>query len=136
MIKSIFDRVNLPTFNRFLDASSAQQRVVAENMANIHTPGYKAKEVDFAQVLRSKSNDFKNVAQKSDPRHLDMGKSGKDAWIKIDTDNSLELDSVQNNVDLDHEMVKSAKNQLFYTATSRIVAGKFKALHKAISGRI
>ena len=135
MIKSVFERVNIPMFNRFLDASTTQQKVVAENVANIHTTGYKAKDVDFAEILKTKSGDFRNQVKRTDERHLEMGTDSKYNNIKVDEDQSLELDSVQNNVDIDHEMVKSAKNQLFYAATSKIVLGKFKALHTSIKGR-
>jgi len=40
-----------------------------------------------------------------------------------------------NNVDIDKEMVKSAENQLYYSATSKIAAVKFRALHTSIKGR-
>ena len=136
MIKSVFDRVNLPLFSRFLDASSTQQRVVAENIANVQTPGYKTQEVNFAEILRTKTSDFRNVGKKTDERHLDMGINGQHGTVKVDEDSSLELDSMENNVDIDNEMVKSVKNQLFYTATSKIVYGKFKGLHTAIRGRL
>mgnify|MGYP002642239779 CR=1 FL=1 len=135
MIKSVFERVNIPMFNRFLDASTTQQKVVAENMANIHTPGYKAKDVDFAQVLKTKTGDFRNEGKRTHERHLVMGANSKYDNVNVDEDQTLELDSVQNNVDIDYEMVKSAKNQLFYAATSKIVFGKFKALHTSIKGR-
>ena len=136
MIKSVFDRVNVPLFSRFLDASSTQQRVVAENMANVHTPLYKTKEVDFADILRSKTSNFSNAGIKTNERHLDLGVGRQYGNVKVDEDKTLELDSVENNVDIDREMVKSVKNQLFYAATAKIVFGKFKALHTSIRGRL
>jgi flagellar basal-body rod protein FlgB len=136
MIKSVFDRVNVPLFSKFLDASTTQQRVVAENIANVNTPGYKAKEVDFADILRTKTSDFSNAVIKTNERHVDIGKTDRHGGVKVNQDKSLELDSLENNVDIDSEMVKSVKNQLFYTATARIVFGKFKALHTSIRGRV
>ena len=135
MVKSIFERMNISLFNRFLDASTTQQQVIAENMANIHTPGYKSKQVNFAEILKTKSSDFKNQGICTHERHLEIGANRRYGDIKVEEDESLELDSVQNNVDVDHEMVKSVKNQLFYAATSKIVLGKFKALHTAIRSR-
>ncbi len=133
MFKAIFDKVNVPLFDRMLDGSAARQRTIAENISNINTPGYQTKDVDFTELLNAKTSKLETL--RSDYRHIPIGGSSSSENIVIERDNSQILESGVNNVDIDKEMVKTAENQLYYSATSRITAAKFKSLHKAITGK-
>lgn len=135
MFEVIFNKLNIPGFSRLLDASAERQRAVAENIANIKTPGYQAKDVDFSKVLRSKSEKAV-VGERTDSRHIPIGASQVEGKPGVLTDRSKELRSGKNNVDVDMEMARSAENQLYYSATSKILAGKFKVLHLCIKGRL
>ncbi len=134
MFKTVFDKLNIPIVSRMLDASAARQRAIAENIANVNTPGYKTKDVNFVEMLNSETRSGVNVSR-TDPRHIRINESVKSENIEFDPDNSSELTSGLNNVDIDKEMVKSAENQLYFSATSKIAAIKFKALHTSITGR-
>ena len=133
MFKAIFDKVNVPLFNRLLDGSAERQRTVAENISNVNTPGYKSKDVDFTSVLNETTSRIEPL--RTDPRHIPIHGSSTSQNIEIERDDSKNLASGVNNVDVDVEMVKSAENQLYYSALSRITAAKFKSLHTAISGK-
>ena len=134
MFKAVFDKLNIPIFSRMLDGSAARQRAIAENIANVNTPGYRTKDIDFAEYLNTETQNQVS-ANRTDPRHIPINESGKAKYIKMEKDNSNEMLSGVNNVDVDKEMVKSAENQLYYSATSKIAAIKFKALHTSIKGR-
>jgi flagellar basal-body rod protein FlgB len=43
--------IDIGRYERILDFASKQHRVVQENLANINTPGYKAKTLHFDDVL-------------------------------------------------------------------------------------
>ena len=131
LFEKIFDKINIPFFNKCLDGSAARQRAIAENIANVETPNYQTKDIDFEKVLNDKSGENIQLIQ-SDKRHLDINQ-GK-SKIYYTEDQSRELYSGENNVDIDKEMVKSAENQLYYSANSRIMAAKFRSLHSAIRG--
>ncbi|NOY57893.1 MAG: flagellar basal body rod protein FlgB [Calditrichaeota bacterium] len=134
MFDAIFEKLNIPGFSRLLSASGERQRTIAENIANIATPGYKAKDVDFSQILRSESKRAV-VGERTDARHIPIGETVPEGRPPIVKDNSAELRSGENNVDVDMEMAKSAENQLYYAATSKMLAGKFRALHLVVKGR-
>lgn len=127
--------MNVPGLSKALDAFSARQKAIAENMANVSTPGYQAKDVDFDQALRTESASASLKGLRTDERHLPVGEGDSTEAPGLILDNSPELTSGENNVDVDQEMAKSAENQLYYMATSKLTAGKFKALQVVIRGR-
>ncbi len=135
MLNSLFNKLNVPGFAKVLDAYAARQKAIAENIANISTPGYQAKDVDFAKALRSEGAQSGLAGLRTEERHLSLGESSSSTNPEWITDESQSLMSGQNNVDVDQEMAKSAENQLYYMATSKLMAAKFKALQTVIRGR-
>lgn len=92
--------------HKALDAAWTRNEVIAQNIANVDTPGYKRKTVSFEEQLRQAidKKDFK----KSDADKID---------IRVTVDNkslSMRLDG--NNVDIDNEMAQLAKNTIKYNA--------------------
>ncbi len=135
MFDSIFDKLNIDHFSKSLDLSAARQRSIAENIANIATPGYRAKDVDFSELLKKETAKTDIQGNVTDERHIAIGKSTGNSDISMIEEKSQILKSGENNVDVDVEMVKSAENQLYYSAVSKTIAGKFRALHSAIRGK-
>jgi flagellar basal-body rod protein FlgB len=109
-----------------LNRSSLTQKVIAQNIANVDTPNYKAQEVTFNQAL----NDAL-TARKTDPR--DFSFSTEDQ-TRIVTDNSTTLQNNGNNVDIDKEMVNLAKNQLNYQAYAEAISRKFNQYNIVLGG--
>ncbi len=103
-----------------LDASALRHRVVAQNVANVNTPGYKRMEVAFEGELK------KALGQPT-------GGTGHVAPKVIETDNPERVDG--NTVDIDREMNDLTKNALLYQAASQIVASRVASYRAAIAGR-
>jgi len=103
-----------------LDASALRHRVIAQNVANVNTPGYKRLELAFegelAKALRAPAGDTAAVRP-----------------TVIQTDAPERVDG--NTVDIDREMSEVAKNGLLYQAMSQILASRLGSLRSAISGR-
>jgi len=135
MFDIIFNKLRIPLFERMLDASADRQRCIADNIANVSTPGYKAKDVDFYEILRNlRSETIPGL--KTHPRHMPIGGvPALDDQGDIVESRSKVLKSGENNVDIDIEMTKAAENQLLYSANTKIIHGKFAGLRKAILGR-
>ncbi len=136
MLDTLFNKLNVSGFARVLDAYAARQKAIAENIANVSTPGYQAKDVDFAKMLQERGDQNDLTGLRTEERHIPLGgesPSANPTWV---TDESQNLMSGENNVDIDQEMAKSAANQLYYMATSKLVAAKFKALQMVIRGRV
>jgi flagellar basal-body rod protein FlgB len=95
-----------------LDASSLRGKVIANNIANINTSGYKKYTVSFEENL-NKSIDELNL-KTTDSRHIKDGTAEGDIELVQDTSSSLREDG--NNVDIDNEMANQAANTLMYNA--------------------
>ncbi|SEF48598.1 flagellar basal-body rod protein FlgB [Caloramator fervidus] len=115
MIRNI-DELSYLMLKKALDATSARNRAIAHNIANVNTKGYKAYRVVFEDKLKGilKGENIQLVT--TNERHIDGGKSLQNLNydIKRDTSSSMRLDG--NNVDIDNEMANLAANAILYNA--------------------
>jgi flagellar basal-body rod protein FlgB len=113
-----------------LDYSSTKQKVISQNIANVDTPNYKAKDVvknSFQEVL-----DASIEAYRTDSRHLTFKKSSNESIIVTEQNGSYNNDG--NSVDVDKEMADLATNQIYYNAVTDRLSGKFSSLQNVIRG--
>ena len=52
--KVLFDKTKAPMLTAVLDVTQLRQRVMADNIANVSTRGFRRKEVRFEEYLNSK----------------------------------------------------------------------------------
>lgn len=141
-----------------LDGLSQRESLIASNLANIDTPGYRPASLDFESALRSAmASQGIEVGQASSGSVGDMlpPSSGPSAAIALQTtdprqyaggvlatgsslasqafDGSLRNDG--NTVDLESEMTALVDTQVRYGAVSELVTGKLGMLREAIGGR-
>ncbi len=109
-----------------LDVAWKRNEVISENIANVDTPGYKRKDIQFEDYLNS---ELKSGRIKS---KLKLSGGGT---IRVVTDNanySYRLDG--NNVDIEREMAVMAENTIrYYTLINRI-NGQFNKIRTIIRG--
>lgn len=107
--------------------------VISENIANIDTPGYKARHVTFKDQLQDalgKSDDLPLL--KTNKAHLPGSRSISDVEPMIEMEGSPLAGFDQNTVDLDHEMAALAENSLNYNAAVQMLHKKLNILKNAI----
>jgi flagellar basal-body rod protein FlgB len=134
-IGDLFGTDSMIALDKGLDAMALRQQVIANNVANINTPGFKKQDVSFedslASAMESKlsSNNFK-------------AKSGEfssvnplsDVEIKVSTVKGTSMRYDGNNVDIDEEMSKLAETNIRYQAMSKLMSEKFGGLKTVING--
>ncbi|MDF1482795.1 flagellar basal body rod protein FlgB [Extensimonas sp. H3M7-6] len=131
-----------------------RQRVLASNIANADTPGYTARDFNFADALRTASGNAgagttvrlapasaSADAGISDPRHIPLptaqvggmgsGVVGEKLGYAVQTEPSLD----NNSVDLDRERANFVDNAVRYEATLRFINGQAKTMLSAIQGQ-
>ncbi len=118
-----------------LNIRSRIQDVVSSNIANINTPGYKCKGINFEKELNRilKPEDTIEL-ETTNKRHIKITPEkldGSNPQIEYCKTNVIGNDN--NNVDLDKEMAKMSKNHLLYNADSQILVKEFKILKDVIS---
>ena len=112
-----------------LDASSLRSKVIANNISNINTAGYKKFKVAFEENLKS---DGKLDVNKTRNKHMDINNSQSTISVVKDESSSMREDG--NNVDLDLEKVNQAANTLMYNALITQANNKLSQSNYVISG--
>ncbi|MGG3842380.1 flagellar basal body rod protein FlgB [Anoxybacillus kestanbolensis] len=110
-----------------LNYSSLKQKVIANNIANVDTPNFQAKDVQFRTEFHQALQ-----AYRTDPRHFEF--KGSTNKFFMTTKNDLVYNHNKNNVDLDQEMSDLAQNQIYYNALVERLNGKFNSLKTVIKG--
>lgn len=106
------DRQVYDLIKKGLDASSLRSKVIANNIANINTKGYKKYSVSFEDTLNVHMNEIN--MKTTDERHINPIPDKGEISIQQDTASSMREDG--NNVDIDSEMANQAANTLLYNA--------------------
>jgi flagellar basal-body rod protein FlgB len=106
------------SLEQFLQLTSAREQTIASNMANVDTPGYKTRDVNFHQTLVSASS-------------ADGSPQLNPVVSKVD--GLLERPD-GNNVDMDRESMLLAQSQLQYQLGVQLVKSQFHELMTAING--
>lgn len=102
---------------RYLDLTTEQMKVTAENMANVDTPGYKTKGFDFEQeFLRQMTSPDTTAPATAQPQQVDGLVPRPDG----------------NNVSMDREGVQLAKEQLQFKAGVQLLKNEYSMVMSAI----
>ena len=103
-----------------MDITMLRQKLIAHNIANAETPGYKRLDLVFEEELR-KALESKDLRLKlTDERHIPNLPVVINPRIVRQSNTSLTND--KNNVDIDYEMSLLAQNTLRYQVLSRLMS--------------
>lgn len=123
-----FDYINL--FTKAADASWKRETVISNNIANVNTPGYKRKDLNFQGVLTEELGRCKHESLDSKVSDVDL--SRLDPQIYVDSANySYRMDG--NNVDIDTENVELASEQIRYEGLTDCINSEFERMKAVIS---
>jgi len=102
------------SLEQYMNVISVRQKLVASNIANADTPGYKTQDVDFQASLRSA---------------LDGG--GSPATVQ---ESGLAVRNDGNNVDLDREARLLAENAMRFNLAASLMHSELQQVREAIKG--
>ena len=106
--------------------------LLASNLANADTPGFKARDIDFQSALR-RVDGGQLVMKTTHRSHLGgTASSGSDAEALYRVPMQPSLDG--NTVDSQVEQAQFAENAVRYQSTLTFLNGKFRSLRLAIKG--
>ncbi len=113
---------NVVLLSKLLDLTATKNKVIANNIANVNTPGYKKSDVSFEKELL-KAVESKNISKIKELQET----------ISLSKDKSTKKDG--NNVDLDRELVTFYQMSDRHNIYLEILSKKFKGMISAIQGR-
>ena len=96
---------------RYMDLLSTRQKIVASNIANADTPGFKTRDLDFR-------SEFQSALSGGSPRPAEV------AGLAVKNDG--------NNVNLDREAQLLAENAMRFTLASSLMRSQIRMVKEAI----
>lgn len=118
-----------------LDLRQERQKVLASNIANADTPGYKARDMDFASALdravkHGRGGGGLALAQTSERHLAGQGRSELSRELLYRVPDQPSLDG--NTVDMDRERTQFADNSVRYQSALTILNDRIQGLKKAM----
>lgn len=118
-----------------LHLQSRRAEVLASNLANLDTPGYKARDIDFKAALQQQDSAGMptNVLSTTNSKHIRPAEfaGGYELAYRNPYQPSLDGNTVEHQV----ELAAYSDNAMRYLATLRFISGKFNTLQTAIKGQ-
>jgi flagellar basal-body rod protein FlgB len=99
------------SLEKYMDLLSARQKLIASNVANADTPGYKTRDLDF-------QSEFQSLLEGAQPHAIEV------TGLKVKNDG--------NNVSVDREARLLSENALRFSAASQLARSQIRALRSAI----
>ncbi len=133
LTKFVFDKLNVPNAQKFLDLAALRHKLIAGNIANVSTPGYRTRDIDFkAEFAKATGNTNSIAGTVTHKGHIPTG-NHKSRAPEVDAV-KVKVDEL-NSVDIDKEISNLAQNELLFTAGAKLLQKKFAGLREAIKSR-
>lgn len=131
-----------------LQVRARRTELLATNLANADTPGYKARDIDFKSAIAAAMGpaNSSSMPLTTNARHIGVGtgtaataagalggKDSLDSFLRYRTPLAPSLDG--NTVDAQLEQAAFADNTVRYQATLQFLSGRFRSLMTAITGQ-
>jgi flagellar basal-body rod protein FlgB len=100
------------SLEKYMDLLSMRQKLIASNIANVDTPGYKTRDVDF-------ESEFQSMLRGERPEAKEVG--------------GLLTNNDGNNVNIDREARLLSENGLRFSAASQLLRSQFNTIRMAIN---
>lgn len=117
-----------------LHLRAKRAHVLASNLANVDTPHYKARDINFSDALQAvTSGQTAGMLRNTHMNHIQPETfiSGYELQYRTPYQSSLDGNTVEHQV----EMAAYSDNAMRYLANLRILSGKFSTLRTAIKGQ-
>ena len=120
-----------------LNLRAFRQQLLASNIANADTPGYKARDVDFSALLREATSGGAAVLAASHPRHAgaasaQAGAAPAGSAVLYRSVSQPSIDG--NTVDMDGERNRFAQNAIHYEANIAFINSQIRLMLAALQG--
>lgn len=121
----------ISSLEKGLSYATLKNKAIAQNIANVDTPNYKAKEVSFRRIFEDVQKE-PLTSNRTDARHFEfeVGQSTSDLYSY----DNFRARPNGNGVNMDAEQASLAENQIYYNALIDRVSGKLSTLNNVIKG--
>jgi flagellar basal-body rod protein FlgB len=135
MSSSLFSDDAISAAKFALRGLAARQQTISSNIANVDTPGYSAKQLDFETTLQrtvNGSNKMFSMA-KTNKLHLESSASSSSFFATSNRSGGTYRED-GNNVDIDTELIDMSETNIKYQAISQEISSKLLLLKSIAQG--
>ena len=149
MYQSIFDATTIPVLEQVVQFAQARHHVLAGNIANLDTPGYRVRDLsveDFQdrlqEAIRSRHQSSGTSAAERFVSPGEMGYPDRPArgpgptMAQVAKNPKTILYHDDSNVGIEHQVTEMVKNQMQHNLALTIMTSQFRLLEAAISERV
>ncbi|RKY37405.1 MAG: flagellar basal body rod protein FlgB [Candidatus Omnitrophota bacterium] len=122
---------SVPYLSKVMDVLSQRHRVIANNIANVNTPKYRAKDIAFKKIIQ-KFIKAKQGSSNMEEYENQINKIQAEVFLR----NKGNVNSGDNDVDLDTEMAGLSANTLMFKTYAQILKAKLKQIKIAINDKV
>ena len=134
----LFDS-NMKVLEKGLDAYSKRAEALANNIANVNTPNYKRKDIQFESFLEKALRDDGSsiIGKRTDEKHFQIGRENKLDGVEANfiEENSTVMRFDGNNVNKEKEKVEQTKNNIRYQFATNKISSSFSLLRSVIRNK-
>jgi flagellar basal-body rod protein FlgB len=142
LLSSLFDRGAPALARKLATFAEARQSVLADNIANIDTPGYKARDLplaEFQQMLARASEESRATGgplRFQSTRGVDVAADGNMTFTPVEREENNILFHDQGNRSIETEMSEIVKNALMHRVAVEVLRKQYETLEVAIRERL
>jgi len=125
MIEALFNQPNYLAAKKTLDAVVLRQEAIANNIANLETPGYKR--VDLTPTFQAQ---LEQACASGDPQEINSLKP----TLAVDT-SAIASSRDGNSVHLQTELTQMDENAVAHTLETQLISGMLERMQMAITGK-
>lgn len=136
MLSGLFDSTNIPVLGEVLNFAQARHGVLAGNIANINTPGYRTRDLSEG-AFQERLQEAISQARSGQPLSPGLASSQEGdpiRGVRASLENILYHDDT--NIDLEKQVAEISKNQLLHNFALTVMTDQFALLESAISERV
>lgn len=113
-----------------LDSKVLRSQVIASNIANVDTPEYKAKDLQFQRILAENMGNEDLKLKQTHVKHMTSMETAGVPGEVVENPNPGRPDG--NNVNIDEEMLKLTENNIQYNVSVQLLSKRFRQINDAI----
>jgi flagellar basal-body rod protein FlgB len=137
MFSGLFTSTTIPALAEVANFAQARQTVLAGNIANVNTPGYRLRDLSptaFQEQLKLAIEHSRRTASGDSPGLVQNDPGGPLRQVRASLENLVYHDDT--NIDLEKQVAEMTKNHLLHNFALTVMTDQFQLLQTAISERV
>ena len=137
MLPNLFSSTSIPALGEVLNFAQARHTVLAGNIANVNTPGYRLRDLsqtEFQQKLKEAITASQTFHEPLSPGLAQSEPGDPMRQVRASLENLIYHDDT--NIDLEKQVAEMTKNHLLHNFALTVMTDQFQLLQTAISERV